>query len=801
MKHLICFGLVLLIVVGFCTNAVAVKSTFTVDFELSDLTFEKVNRFDQIQMKGGISFGEPGSPLLPIKVVQIAIPGDVEVDRAEIISSQHQEISGTYNIYPAQPPVPIGIQPIGLEKQEFVPPNSNIYELATEYPGELVKVTDNGFLAGQHIAGVLVYPLQYIPSKKKLILYTEIEFRLVFKPSSHYPSPVTVRSAKAANLYSDMVKKIVLNPDDLPIKAIGFLSKDQRVDFLIITADSFVSAFQQLADWKISQGISTEIKNVDWIFSTYAGVDSQEQIRNCIRDYYGNHGTMWVLLGGDTEIIPHRMGRTYQGHSSVPCELYYSDLDSNWDANNNRIYGEWADSVDMYPDIFVGRAPSSNVSEAQIFVTKSLTYETNPPDSHLGGILLCAQMQEGTNEYIDENFIPPFYEVTKLYCSFGNWDRGHFGIALNSGQNIINHYTHGSYDRYVLGTIDTPSTPDPCDDERWLNWDMDALVNGPNYSLLYSCACMTAGIDEDCIAEHFINNPNGGGFAYVRNSRYGIIGTSDGYDNEFFRLLFLNNIVQIGKTFATSKIPFIPFAKLWPWDRYVMFTLLLLGDPTLSIRPYHPDGPWIAYYSHKVSDSTGNNNGVANPGEPISMSITVKNVGLSTAHNVSATLKSSDSFVTITDSVKYFGNIDPLDTATSQGSYSFEVHPSCPDSHVVQFTLQVNGDSVWITKFTEMIVELDLLITAFPDSQRIRTGDSASFKLIFTPLGGFIWPVDLGFSELPQGVSGVFDPPQIIPPDTSFFTLHTTPDAELGTHVITVTASGASLVRQKGLKG
>ena len=64
----------------------------------------------------------------------------------------------------------------------------------------------------------------------------------------------------------------------------------------------------------------------------------------------------------------------------MPTDLYYSDLDRSWDENDNNIFGEVPeDKIDMYADVFVGRAPVNTIEETENIVNKDIQYETNPP--------------------------------------------------------------------------------------------------------------------------------------------------------------------------------------------------------------------------------------------------------------------------------------------------------------------------------------------------------------------------------------------------------------------------------------
>ena len=90
----------------------------------------------------------------------------------------------------------------------------------------------------------------------------------------------------------------------------------------------------------------------------------------------------FVVLGGDTEIIPTRKLRSSVQSSSVhtgdiPSDLYYSALDGNWDSNQNGIYGEPAEA-DLLPELAIGRIPFSNTTELNNFLSKITRYAFSP---------------------------------------------------------------------------------------------------------------------------------------------------------------------------------------------------------------------------------------------------------------------------------------------------------------------------------------------------------------------------------------------------------------------------------------
>jgi len=197
-------------------------------------------------------------------------------------------------------------------------------------------------------------------------------------------------------------------------------------------------------------------------------------------------------------------------------------------------------------------------------------------------------------------------------------------------------------------------------------------------------------------------------------------------------------------------------------------------------------------------DSGGNNNGLVNPGEVIAMPITAVNQGTETAYGVSGILRTDDDFVVVTDSVKSFGDIEPLVTATSMGDYWFEVDPSCPNLHPVTFELELtDGSSSWISYFTETVIDTDFVLTLVPVTAGILPGDSVWASVIVTSLGGFGSQVALSYSEPPSGVSCSLHPDNLIPTDSSILRIWTMPDVSLGSYPITITASGGGITHEE----
>jgi len=121
---------------------------------------------------------------------------------------------------------------------------------------------------------------------------------------------------------------------------------------------------------------------------------------------------------------------------------------------------------------------------------------------------------------------------------------------------------------------------------------------------------------------------------------------------------------------------------------------------TISVVP--ASGPYITYNSSMVQDPTGNNNNLPDYGEAVLLDVTLENVGINTSNGVTATLSSASTYVTITDNIEAFGNVNASTTASVASAYAFQVASNVPDGTSVLFTLTITDQlsNSWSANFT-----------------------------------------------------------------------------------------------------
>jgi PKD repeat protein len=126
-------------------------------------------------------------------------------------------------------------------------------------------------------------------------------------------------------------------------------------------------------------------------------------------------------------------------------------------------------------------------------------------------------------------------------------------------------------------------------------------------------------------------------------------------------------------------------------------------QPHIGIIQVIPaDGPYIVYTGNIINDPlpNGNNNGAMDYDETNLLSLALKNVGVETAVNVSATLSSANGYVTITGNIAAYGNIAPDQTVTITDGFAINVANNIPDQQVVAFTVSAtDGTDTWNSNF------------------------------------------------------------------------------------------------------
>ena len=599
MKKKFIFVLVSLIIMSAALSATVINKEFT----FNEPTIKKTDNYDRITIDGLSYNYEPGHPEIPMLPIQIIIPAGEEAVNVGISYKIAESITGAYNVYPCQIPYPISYE----GEISFVEPANEIYSNNEFYPAELVSEVTTQYLRGHSIALLNLFPVQYNPVTQKLLYYSSITISVETQPTAQAASSFQ-RFYRDDASTKNRVKKLVCNPEEVSFYPASNKDREITYDYIIITSSAHESDFADFVEFKIEQGFNVFLKTTNEIYSEYTGADNSEKVRNFIIDAYQTMGAEYVLLGGDTAIVPYR-GFWVNSYGTedynIPSDLYFAGLDRvgtgtgpDWNTNGDNKWGEHSEA-DYYSEVYIGRISAENSTEFSAAINKQIMYQNNPVIADLQKSLMVGEElnnapQTNGGDYKDEIAsggyyngystvgIPTNFDNDTLYDRDGNWSVSQLLTKMNNGINFINHLGHSNVD-YNMRFYNSTVT------------NSNITVNGinHNYFIIYSQGCLPAAFEQNCIVEKFTTIENGC-VAFIGNSRYGWYqpgGTNSSsqlMDREFFDALFGEDITQVGPMNADSKED---NAAQCSDDniRWVYYELTLFGDPSLDVWTAIPE--------------------------------------------------------------------------------------------------------------------------------------------------------------------------------------------------------------------
>jgi hypothetical protein len=347
---------------------------------------------------------EPGKPMLPKKMILIALPPGARVHRVEAQGLGGTLFAEIHRIAPAPPIVPlVGVhhnrELIAAMRREWRESYNTAYTTDDAYPNEIAKITGRGSLRKYAYVSVSVCPFSYRPLSGRLTYYDAVRITVHFS----VPSPGSDRAAEIGELVHDRVadrkaSELFINYDQ--VKDLYHIEQPAAIqgetyDYIIITADDLTGAIasSDFVTWKTDLGYSVRIVLLtDPEIAGQPGADQAEQIRNFLRSYYGSWGIQYVLFVGDCATVPmrycfpnpddhsHNPGNYPNPGGSVPTDNYYADLslpdDESWDSDGDGYLGEYLhDNPDFLAEVYVGRIPTSDTNRITYALDKLVGFE------------------------------------------------------------------------------------------------------------------------------------------------------------------------------------------------------------------------------------------------------------------------------------------------------------------------------------------------------------------------------------------------------------------------------------------
>ncbi len=582
-----------------------------------DFSLKADGDFIRLFLKDG-SFAEPpGKPDLPSTPIFALLPPNQKARSVTFQLLSADTVKLPAPLYPAQKPTIKPIPGVRLQPPEFTQPDNMIYGSAHQYPLSCVKLGHGGSLRGYSIAGVIFYPILYLPKENAIVIVREGKLVIQSEPTSYLsPRKITPHSLQQTE---KLLKALVANPELLALQRNSTEVSGDGYDYIIVSPASLVSYLGELRELNAMRGLKDTVLIYEEAVMLYPGVDAQERLRNAIKELYYEYGPIYLLLIGDTELIASRWAFAmdceagfYETENQIHADYYYSCLDGNWNATPDDTFGMVDDSVDLLPELFVGRITvqaTNPIADISSYLAKLISHQLNPSPGYLTKALFLGEiLWDDPYPYTDAGIakdmvgelFPSEFNIIRLYQSLGNENRESVIAELTAGAGVINHDGHAFIDIIGIG------------DDLLFSEDVDLIEHADRYGIMYSIGCWSAAFDYDCIAEHLIMNPTGGTIAFIGNNRYGWgsygnpgYGYSDVYDYKFFDVIFNNEIYQLGAALALMKSYYAVYAdsaNLWRWHNY---QINLLGEPATVLWHKEPESLVVTLPDTIPSDAAG----------------------------------------------------------------------------------------------------------------------------------------------------------------------------------------------------
>lgn len=568
-------------------------------FNQPELT--RTDSYTKIDLPGAQNWGEPGEPALPWIGVKLLLEPGSSASKINVSFSQAKIIKLDMPLFPIQNQYPLSIETV----MPFTEPSTAIYGQDRSFPEVSYRGLNTQFFAGHPIAFSAICPFSYNPVRQELTFYAQATVTL--ETESDQRSAEALELLRQDAFVAQKLQNFVDNAEQIP----RYETRTTGYEYIIIHDAAKTAQWLPLKDLYSMKGYSVLMKTVQDIIATSTGADTQAKIRNYLISMYSSNSLKYVLLAGDTDVIPHRglyvnMGTGSEVDSDIPADMYYSGLDGNWNNDNDANWGEIFEG-DLIPEFAIGRICYNDNTEIANQINKSMGYQITPVVAEAKTALFVGEwLWDGptwAGDYMDEMIggssangystvgVPNSWGITTLYDrTYGaadSWGANQIRPLLSLGPNLVNHLGHSNttYNMRLSNNQVSSST---------------ITNNGANhnFSLYFSQGCYAGSFDNrdtgvgqyvgDCIAEKFTSISTAAA-AMIAHSRYGwgSQGSTDGasqyYNRQYVDAIFGENISELGWTLVDAKIDNIPYMNNQPVMYWVDYETNLLGDPALMI--------------------------------------------------------------------------------------------------------------------------------------------------------------------------------------------------------------------------
>ena len=436
-----------------------VSIEFNIDaMSLSSFTYEG----EEMQSIGIADLSLPnakGLPNVPTYSRTIAIPQGAQA--VLHLVSYDQQVIKNVNVEPS-----LGIQMENNEPDMNYTKDMKVYSENAFYPAEFATLSAPAQMRGVDIVNLSISPIRFNPVTKEAVVYHNIQMEIEFVGGNGQFGDNRLRSP----YFDPILEQNIMNYSSLPV--IDYAARmqqwlrdgDEGAEYIIVIPnnDGFVEPAQRLKEYRMQQGILTEVIRLDEMPAT-----TTDQMKTWFHNAYNTWeiAPVAVLLFGDhntnmAQGIPAiSVYHPYNG--SCITDIQYADVTGN----------------DNLPEMVFSRLVAADATEAAMMADKQIEYEyTNPnmdpsfynPVTALGWqterwFQLCSEVFGG---YMRAHG----YNPLRINCIYSGTPGSSWSSAQNTDQ--VTSYFGPSGTNYI------PASPDEMG--GWTGGSPEQVVNAVN---------------------------------------------------------------------------------------------------------------------------------------------------------------------------------------------------------------------------------------------------------------------------------------------------------------------------------
>lgn len=494
----------------------------SISTEESNILYHSIPGFGQCN--------EVGKPLLPMRIDTFRIPYGYDVS-ISVVTSDCKSLNCSY-VGVAEP----------LTDSSMV---SETYSMATSssgiYPKEVSSILRTYSMRGETLAEVVVSPIQYDYENNLAMINGRVEYKLTFTPKTSIISETydmnDVDGIVGQNdeyLDEYLSHSLVENANEIgkvEVEGDDTDGCEKVIGYIIVTTDRYLTAVEQFVLWKKILGYTTHvISKSKWT--------NPEEVLSAVRDCReANNNIQYLIIIGD--------------HTDVPA------MRSNRIAEHiTDSYFGFPKSGGLIPDIYIGRVPVNNSTEAYNIITKLIRAEMCPTmgDEFYKNSVHCSKFDIGSagTNIEDRRFVLTSEEIRDYVSTKGI--RAHRFYSVDSNANPQFYSNYYSFGQPIPAELQRPSFEWKCSPADIVNkinegclyalyrahglmsgWygvgfyssSLSQLNNYEMYPTVFSITCKTGNFEGNCFAEQLLKIPEAGASAVIASSEVSYSGYND----------------------------------------------------------------------------------------------------------------------------------------------------------------------------------------------------------------------------------------------------------------------------------